>query len=340
MVEPMDTSKQRGLSDPQIEFMRSSEKLREILAREDLFLGIRNGYFNLYFQGASAGKFEFAKQGGFLIETDPKYSKEAQKRISQELFFERFEEILANIDRLQKSDSDKGWAEKNAQQALILANNRFPDSAWFCVDMEYTQQRQNNTMPSYGRADLIALSRNPDGEGRYRAALIELKFDAEAYGGSPPQEVREQLERGTFSIDSYGKTLGSGIVGHLANFYRFERAGQFPILKEEICRILSNKQSLGVSLPFERTLQPCDIADQPHFCFLTLCSDMAFCKTRMRNYLGAAGCSRESKYSARKVLGRNRDFLGRKNYHFLFAPKEFGDRRAIDILEDPVLETL
>ena len=337
-MDSVDASKQRGLSDHQIKLMASDKRLKKVLEREDIFLGIRNGYFNLYFQGASAGKFEFARRGGFRIETALKYSKGAGKKLSQELFFERFEEILANIDKHQKSDSDKGWVEKNVQQALILANNRNPNSAWFCVDMEYSQQRQNKNMPGYGRADIVAISRNPGGDGRYRAALIEVKFDAGAYGGSPSPKVREQLESGTFSIDRCDETLGSGIVGHLADFYRFEKAGQFRTLQEEICQILSNKKDLELPVPFEHKLRPRDIEDQPHFYFLTLCSDMASCKKRMRNYLGAAGCSHESAYSARKLLGS--DFLDRENYHFLFAPEAFSGRASIDILDGAGLETL
>jgi len=334
----MSDSMRRGLSDQQIGSMTGDGTLMKLLKREDVFLGIRNGYFNLYYQGASAGKFEFASRGGFRIETAPKYSKGAGKKISQEIFFERFEEILANIDKHQKSDSAKGWEEKNAQQALILANNRNPNSAWFCVDMEYTQQRPNNRMPSYGRADIVAISKKPYGGALHRVAMIELKVGSGSYKSAISASIKEQIKAGTFSIDREQGSLGSGIVGHLADFYRFEKAGQFRTLREEICQILSNKRGLGFPVPLEENLRPCDIEDQPHFYFLTLCDSMASCKKSMRSHLGAAGCGGESAYSARRVLGS--DFLDRENYHFLFAPRAFGGRRSVDILKDADLETL
>ena len=42
--------KYRGLSDQQISAIKRDEKMMELLRDPKLFLGIRNGYFNLYFQ--------------------------------------------------------------------------------------------------------------------------------------------------------------------------------------------------------------------------------------------------------------------------------------------------
>ena len=63
----MPDSKYRGLSDQQISAIKRDEKMMELLRDPKLFLGIRNGYFNLYFQGASTGKCSILDTGGLNI---------------------------------------------------------------------------------------------------------------------------------------------------------------------------------------------------------------------------------------------------------------------------------
>lgn len=332
----MSDSNQRGLFDEQIAAMTRDPELMALIHRPELFLGIRNGYFNLYFRGASAGRFSFPGAGGLKIETHSKYlgtDGGDYQTISRSEFLRRLDGILDSIQNLQKSG--KGWDEKAAQQALLTANNLNPNSAWYCVDMEYVQQRQSSREPSYGRFDIVALSRTPDAEGRYRAALIELKVDSASYESKLPKEIREQIEDGTFSIDRCETSLGSGIVGHLADFYRFEKAGQFRQLREEICRILSNKRDIGFPVPYAE-IQPDEIADQPYFYILTLCRDISSCRKTMCRYLGIDRYARLSKHNARRILGRT--FLDCKNFRFLFAPLDFPDAPVVDILGDASIE--
>lgn len=334
----MSDSNQRGLTDQQIDALTHDNELMTLIKRPELFLGIRNGYFNLYFLGASAGRFSFPDTGGLKIETHHKYlgtDGKGYQTISRDEFLYRLDGILTSIQTHQKSG--KGWEEKVAQQALLMANNRNPDSGWYCADMEYVQQRQSSREPCYGRFDIVAISRAPGAEGRHRAALIELKVGSASYESKLPKEIREQIEDGTFSIDRCETSLGSGIVGHLADFYRFEKAGQFRQLREEICQILSNKRDLGCSVPCAG-IQPDEIAVQPYFYVLTLCGDIPSCKETMCRYLGIDRYTRLSKYNARKILGRT--FLDYENYRFLFAPLDFPDAPVVDILGDASIEEL
>lgn len=331
-------SKQRGLSDQQISAIKCDEKMMELLRHPRLFLGIRNGYFNLYFQGASAGKCSILSTGDLKIETHCKYlgtGGSGYQTISQVDFPSRLDKILSSIQDHQ--ETGKGWDEKKAQQALLMANNQNTDSVWYCVDMEYTQERQSSDEPYYGRFDIVALSRDPDAKGQHQAALVELKVDSGSYGSKLPKGVQRQIKDGTFSIDRCEVGLGSGIIGHLADFYRFERAGQFSQLREEICLILSTKHKLGFSVPCAG-IRPDEIAEQPSFYFLTLCTNISSCKETMCRYLGADGYMRLATYNARRVLGST--FLDRENYRFLFAPKKFYEVPPVDILEDSCVEEL
>lgn len=334
----MPDSKYRGLSDQQISAIKRDEKMMELLRDPKLFLGIRNGYFNLYFQGASTGKCSILDTGGLKIKTHCKYlgtGGNGYQTISQGDFPSRLDKILSSIQNHQKSG--KGWEEKNVQQALLMANNRNADSVWYCVDMEYTQQRQSSDEPCYGRFDIVALSRIPDAKGQHQVALIELKVNSGSYNSKLPKEIQRQIEDGTFSIDRCEVGLGSGIIGHLADFYRFERAGHFSQLREEICQILSTKHKLGFSVPCAG-IRPDKIATQPFFYFLTLCTNISSCEATMCRYLGADGYTRLATYNAKRVLGST--FLDRENYRFLFAPQKFYEASPVNILEDSCVEEL
>ncbi len=330
---------QRGLTKEQIRYIGSDQRLKELIHKEDLFFGVRSGYFNLYYHGASVGRFDLSKGSGLQIETHQKYLGESgddYNRLTLEQFLTRYQEILANIEKVQAAD--KGWREKNAQQALILANNRSSNSRWYCVDMEYAQARESGADPNDGRCDIAAVSRHPDGQGRHPVALIELKAGYRSYKDGLSEEERTAI--GAVPPAEYGGSLGSGIVGHLADFSRFEQGGRFEQLKEEVCAILENKRALGFAVPCP-ALCPQDVAERPEFYFLTLWTEDApleSCRKSMYHYLGVEGHGKLAACNAKKVLGCT--FLKRKNYHFLFAPEEMSARKTVDILEEPDIRPL
>ena len=148
----MSDSMQRGLSDKQIAIIQNSQKLMDILRRDDIFFGIRNGYFNLYYHGVSAGKLSFLSKGTLKIETHCKYlgeDTEGYKTVPLDIYLGQFDKILAYIQTHQQSG--KGWDEKIAQQNFMMATNRNPNSVWYCVDMEYVpllHKLHINTNPS------------------------------------------------------------------------------------------------------------------------------------------------------------------------------------------------
>lgn len=338
-------SKQRGLTAEQIRYITDHKQLHELIKREELFFGVRNGYFNLYYQGASAGECRFQETGGLSIATHEKYlGKDGKnyKSLSLEEFLTKCNGILLDIERVQSTG--KNLREKPAQQALILANNRNENSRWYCVDLEYVQEPEDKSKSKFGRFDIVAVSRTAGKEGRHRVALIELKAGYKtAYPSNFPKKenawLRKQIDDQAFSVYDYEGSLGSGIVGHLADFCRFERAGQFEKLKEEVCEILSNKRALDFEIPCPE-LRPKDLEERPHFYFLTLSRDdasqpVASCKKSMSHHLGSKA---PVQYNAKKVLGET--FLERENYHFLFAPGEMGKRKKVDILCEPDIERL
>ena len=97
--------KYRGLSDQQISAIKRDEKMMELLRDPKLFLGIRNGYFNLYFQGASTGKCSILDTGGLKIKTHCKYlgtGGNGYQTISQGDFPSRLDKILSSIQNHQK----------------------------------------------------------------------------------------------------------------------------------------------------------------------------------------------------------------------------------------------
>jgi len=313
--------------------------MKELIHKEELFFGVRSGYFNLYYHGSSAGRFDLSKGSGLQIKTHQKYlgnDGNGYNSLTLENFLTRYQEIIANIEKVQAAN--KGWREKNAQQALILANNRSPNSRWYCVDMEYAQAGNSGADPNYGRCDIVAVSRHPDGQKRHPVALIELKAGYGSNKDGLPEEERAAI--GAAPLNEYGGSLGSGIVGHLADFRRFEQEGRFERLKEEVCTILDNKRALGFAVPCPE-LSPQDIAEQPEFYFLTLWTEdtpLESCRKSMYHYLGVEGHGKLAACNAQKVLGCT--FLDRKNYHFLFAPEEMSARETVDILEEQEIKPL
>ena len=331
--------KQRGLTAEQVRYITDHKELHELIKREDLFFGVRNEYFNLYYRCASVGKFTSLKGDSPCVETDKKYLGAGSKLMDLKTFRERYESILEGIVRVQ----GKGCREKIAQQALVLANNRNMDSKWYCVDLEYVQQREDGSESQFGRFDIVAVSKAAGKEGRHRVALIELKVGYKTcYFSDFPEWIQKQIDGQLFSIYDYKGSLGSGIVGHLADFCRFEQSGQFEKLRAEVCTILSNKRALGFDVPCPE-LCPQDLEEQPHFYFLTLSRDdssesIASCKNSMYHYLGIKGHGGLAAYHAKRALGDT--FLERENYHFLFAPGGMCGRETLDILGEPDIEWL
>ncbi|MDO9152971.1 MAG: hypothetical protein Q7U47_04570 [Paludibacter sp.] len=237
----------RGISKDFAKAFKQSE-LYELYGKhkDELFIGIRNNYMNLYYNCDSIAKITYTN-GSIRCEIDKYYldgihygSKEKEKRykIKPVQICEQYEEFKKNSD-------DKATSEKKAQSKLVLLNNGNKNSNWFCIDVEYIKQFKDKTEKEKadfnGRFDIIALSKDKP----HRVALIELKYGNGAIGGN------------------------SGIFKHVEDFNKFCDKGFFEgHLKQEIIEIVKSQKELGISVPFESP-EEVDILT-PEFYFITL----------------------------------------------------------------------
>lgn len=372
----------RGLNKEQIKLL---EKYHELIEDPELFLGIRNGYCNIYYQCASMGKLCFAQREKkvtveihrkYLPETyadqlgDKPYVKFSSCEKREEFTIERFFELAKKDGAIrtvisamhengekgcqQKADNkEKKKREKIYQQKLAL-DSAEKEAEWFCVDMEYVQAQEidEKKQRSFGRFDLVAVKKHPDDKGKHPVALIELKAGNAAYPSAIyDEEVKNNIEG--FCIDKYDRSLGSGLLGHMADFYRFEtryvdgeKVRRFDCLRKEIRNILANREALGIFVP--DTLKKLDVdrlSEKPEFYFVTLCDnkeDMESCKKSLQNYMNSHKENKNaSKYNvmdvfAKKVLEKPENKTKFRNYHFYFY--DLGNRTDLKTGVGNILE--
>ena len=237
----------RGIDSDFAEAFKKSElyKLYEE-HKDELFIGVRNNYLNLYYNSDSIAKVTYTGKE-IKCEIDRYYlegkhysseDKGKKEKVEPIEIYNQYEVIKKNSDKT-KSD------EKKAQSKLVLLNNQNTDSNWFCVDIEYIRQYNNQEEKKLAgfnaRFDIIALSK----EKPHRVALIELKYGKKALGGE------------------------SGIYKHVSDFYKFQEKGVFDShLKHEILEIVKSRIDLGVSCFTEGPKTNELLA--PEFYFITL----------------------------------------------------------------------
>lgn len=236
------------------------------------FLGIRNDYINIYFRGNSMMKVNFDENGAFKsAETHRKFWDENSqnnyvkiedlKNININKIKTKINEYMEhNSDCEDNEDGKFDKGERELQQEIIRINNSDPNSKWYCVDMEYCLERDDGSKDNYGRFDIIALSTEPNKNGKYVIALVELKVGNKAFESDIKEEVKQILDNkikgNEFVKVSDGFKLGSGIVGHFSDFVRYledvkyvNNSGRFDILKEEVISIMKTYQQLGLLTP-------------------------------------------------------------------------------------------
>ena len=366
----MNHNGQRGLSSKMIEVIKEDQSLISLLKKPDIFLGIRDEYCNIYYRCASMGRISLS-YGKMVIEIHKRYfegisetytescdpekvtyqSKDYRKFRDEgrDTFYSNTDNIRENIDdvchRLQKR-------EKIIQQALVMKNNQNPDSDWFCVDLEYVQKRDDKRESAYGRFDIVAVRKQPDENGKHSVAIIEIKSGSSAYAPSLPQKVyqekvNEKISAEDFDIDTYLWSLGSGILGHMADFYRFEHRkniNRYGRLLKELVQILSNMKELYAPEVVDRYfpeelsgLSDTDFSNRPEFYIVTLCDsnkELAYCVERMKNYLRFKNQKNPSSsiYNVSAAfstkLEKNSELFS--NYRFLFSLGDQKDAQNID----------
>lgn len=219
---------------------------------DELLIGVRNNYLNLYYNCDSLAKIEYKKPRGdtnksIVCEIDKYYldgkryksgDKEKRHRAKPSQICNQYEEI-------KKHSNSRLTPEKKAQSKLVLLNNGNGKSNWFCIDLEYVKsfknKKEKDEAKFNARFDIIALSK----EKPHRVALIELKYGSGAIGGK------------------------SGIYKHVKDFSNFCDKGFFEgHLKQEIIEIIKSQKKLGISVPFEIPDGVDVIA--PEFYFITM----------------------------------------------------------------------
>lgn len=280
------------------EFHNIVEKIK---SGNKYWLGIRDNKVMLYFMGGKI--LEVSAMG--KLSFDEKYLDGVNRTNIGSTFktiahWEQNEKILSDaISKFQKS----GHNEKIAQQEIMIENNNAKDSEWFLVDMEYS-------VPgiSYGRFDMIALSKEKDENGKYKIALVELKSGMEAFGGA--SSIRDN-KNNIVGIKSYG----SGISGHINNFYEFLYGEKAPKtvenLAQEIVTIVRNYNEIGIQTPYNNIDQDEINTNVDSVECLILCTDIdptkkdaAYHKARRFIFKGEKGAS---------VLCLESDFCWNKN---------------------------
>ena len=287
-----------------LEGQRVLEFLRNCLKEKDFFIGIRNGYMNLYYKGASAAKITTYKtksrnkylncEGGNVFtsefvkneacfEIHKKYIKGIEKSSDNDkdsdyikVHFDFFNENIQKIKKIIDSHHEEGNDEKICQQWIINKANSSESSDWYYIDMEYIKENEPT-----GRFDMIAISRKKY-SGKHRVALIELKVGDKSYSGIGKKYYEEKEEYNKIrdnkdSLYDYNKekgylSFGSGVVGHVSNFMRFLKWGKYEeLLKDDIIGIINRKKALGIleeKICFDGLCKE-HLADIPEICIIS-----------------------------------------------------------------------
>ena len=275
--------------------------------RNDLFLGIRNEYINIYYNGANVCKVNYNEKKNSLSCTTAKkylygegeYGKNAYKTVTPEDIRRKFGVIKKNIEAIHSP------LERAVQQQLVIKNNANDRSKWFCVDIEYVRQRNNRGEKAYGRFDIIAISKDKP----HKVALIELKYGNKAIGPS------------------------SGVLKHSQDYIAFIENGEYAKhLRKEIIDIIKSLRELktcpiGVS-------NASDLADTPDFYFITLGNERDEPRNTMRRYV-LSDVDGASKYNVQKVCGINITEPNKKNFtpKFLFSDNNICNIGITDIID-------
>jgi len=212
--------------------------------KDELFLGVRDNYLNLYYNCDSIAKIEYKKRDKAVSCKIDRYFLDGNHHIRNKIVILKPSEIHKNYRVIKEHSDDivkakKDKKEKKAQSKLVILNNENKSSSnWFCIDIEYTN-------PNFrGRFDIIAISKTK--KPKHQVALIELKYGHDAIGGK------------------------SGIYEHVKNFIEFRQKDYFnKQMKQEIVSIIKSLDNLGVKIPFAIP-EESSISDNPDFYFITL----------------------------------------------------------------------
>ena len=234
-MKDRDSFRGTSIDDAFAKLFKKSKFYTEIYSKhkDEVIIGVRDGYINLYYNCDSIAKIEV--ESPKLCKIDSYYTNGEKGILTEDEMLKYFDTIKDNSDKRNK-------LEKQAQQRLFIDNNNNPESAWFCIDVEYTKSLQGKEHAEDWRFDIIAISKAKP----FRVALIELK-----YGSGALKEP-------------------SGIRTHVKDFYSFYKNKSFEILKPEIVSIINKLSILGVDVGNLKNISCDEIDSEPSFYFITL----------------------------------------------------------------------
>ena len=207
----------------------------------DVIVGIRENYINLYHCCNSIAKISRSKKGTKAMIHDYYLGIDNRSHYSRIREDENLDELY---EKIAKRSLDRKKEEKQAQEKLFVENNRNQKSNWFCIDVEYTKSFAAKKSAEDWRFDIIAVSKSFP----HRVALIELKYGAGAIGGK------------------------SGVQKHIHDYYQFHKNNSYAILLPELISIIKGLKLLDVPIPSELKgeLSSADFASAPEYYFITL----------------------------------------------------------------------
>jgi len=194
--------------------------------KQELIIGVRNEYLNLYYNCDSIAKITY-KKGLICCEIDKYYidgehynSKAKEKRFKIDPT-----QLCNHYSNIKKNSENKATLEKKTQSKLVLLNNSNNDSNWFCYDVEWKkafENKQEREKAEFNaRFDIMAISKHKP----HNVVIIELKYGIDAIGGK------------------------SGIYKHIEDFKKYQDRSYFN--KQEIIDTIKSQEMLGVKIPNE-----------------------------------------------------------------------------------------
>ena len=207
--------------------------------KEELILGVRNGYVNLYLNCDRISKVDEKTRVPLtgLINDNLFKPKGSRKQAGKEVRIS-LDELKRKYKEIKTHSDGKPDKEAIAQANLYLQNNRNDSSDWFCFDIEYVQSNTNR------RFDILAITREKS-HSYYRVAVIEVKYGSKAISGE------------------------SGVRKHIKDFYEFYNNKEMN--KEEVCSVIHSLRMLGVEVPMSmHSIHPEEIADRVEFYVITI----------------------------------------------------------------------
>lgn len=130
--------------------------------KDELIIGVREGFINLYYNCYRFAKIEERKSGPLFGLINSNHFTAEKKEKGKEIRISA-EELEESYDTLKSAcDSHNVFKGSIALSRLFIKNNLSPSSEWFCIDIEHekslTDEKGKRT-PSRWRFDIIAISK-------------------------------------------------------------------------------------------------------------------------------------------------------------------------------------